>query len=265
MRAPRGRRPLRRALRATAPVLLALLVAGAGCEPRGATRTGAVPAAQAAAPGAPLELVTGSARREDALPLVVAVHGLGDTPDAFARLYDGFEAPARVVLPRAPARGARASWFALPWEEGEAAFEAGVAAAAARLAELAEELARERPTRGRPIVTGFSQGGILAFAVAALRPGSVSGAIPIAGFLPRRLWPRSRPPEAPPIRALHGERDDLLPVAEARALVDHLRGLGFDVALRTYPGVGHVVTREMLRDYHAALAEAVGRAAAGSP
>jgi phospholipase/carboxylesterase len=116
------------------------------------------------------------------------------------------------------------------------------------------------------VLTGFSQGGILTFAVATSRPELVSSALPLAGMLPQRLWPRAPPAgtQTVPLRALHGERDDLLPAAATEALVAHLRELGFDASLRTYPGVGHFVTAPMLRDYHALLREAVLRAVAGS-
>lgn len=208
-----------------------------------------------------LELVTGGARADDALPLVVAIHGLGDTPGGLAPLFEGFPLPARVVLPRAPTPHAGGgSWFPLPWDRGgEAVFEQGVAAAAAHLAELLETLPRERPTRGRPVVTGFSQGGILAFALASTRPDLVSTAIPIAGGLPRGLWPRALPRGAVgvPVRALHGRNDEVLPPGPAEALVAHLRRLGFDAELRLYPDTGHAVSPEMLRDYHALLRSAI--------
>jgi phospholipase/carboxylesterase len=153
----------------------------------------------------------------------------------------------------------------VPWDPGgEPAFERGVAEAAARLARLLEKLPAERPTVGRPVLTGFSQGGILTFAVATSRPELVSSALPLAGMLPRRLWPRAplAGVEALPLRALHGGRDELLPPGPTEALVAHLRELGFDAALRVYPDAGHFVTDAMLREYHALLREAVERAAA---
>ena len=260
MSAPR--RPL-----AAAAALGALALALASCDLR--ERPAARNESEAEAPLERLELVTGGARAGDALPLVVAIHGLGDTPRGLAPLYEGFPLPARVVLPQAPTpHGGGGSWFPLPFDPGgEAAFERGVAVAAARVAGLLEALPRERPTQGRPVVTGFSQGGILAFAVATTRPDLVSAALPIAGVLPRGLWPRALPRGAAgvPLRALHGGADELLPPGPTRELVAHLRGLGFDAELRVYPGVPHAVSREMLRDYHALLADAVRRAAGARP
>jgi len=262
----RGRR--RRALGGLLVVGAAALIAGCDAAPRtpGALAPVDVPRpSPAPRPLERVELVTGGARAEDALPLVVAVHGVGDTPQGLAALYRDFPAPARVVLPRGPdAYRGGASWFPLPWDAGRTPFVEGIAGAADRLAELLETLPRERPTRGRPILTGFSQGGILTFAVATRRPDAVSAALPLAGWLPEELWPRSLPPGASalPIRALHGGDDGLLPPEPTRLLVSSLRATGFDAELRVYPGVGHTLTREMVRDYYSALGEAVRREAA---
>jgi phospholipase/carboxylesterase len=258
----------RRGARALFLLGAVLLAAAAACDAPPARVPEAPPPSGPRAEAEPLgriELVTGGARAEDALPLVVALHGLGDTPEGLARLYDGMPVRARVVLPRAPAPyGRGASWFPLPWDAGgQAAFTRGVASSSALVSALLEALPRERPTRGRPVLTGFSQGGILSFAVGTTRPALVSAVLPLAGWLPPALWPRARPAGAAavPLRAYHGGDDDLLPSAPTEALVAHLARLGFDAEIRVFPGVGHAVTPAMLREYHALLAEALKRAA----
>src|SRR5688572_18110542 len=50
-----------------------------------------------------LEIVTGGAPPDTGeLPLVIALHGRGDTPDGFASLFKGWDVRARVVIPRPP-------------------------------------------------------------------------------------------------------------------------------------------------------------------
>jgi len=44
---------------------------------------------------------------------------------------------------------------------------------------------------------------------------------------------------APPALLLHGERDDVVDVAHARAMAEALTELGVPVTLRIYPGRGH--------------------------
>jgi phospholipase/carboxylesterase len=254
--------PPRRSVLAAVLFALAALACDAGPAAAPAGRPAAAPGVRppaAAQDGAleRIEIVTGGAAPDAALPILVAVHGLGDSPEGLARLYEGFPTAARVVLPRAPERrGSGGSWFPLPWEGGGSApFVEGVARAAARVAALCAELAAGGASR--PVLTGFSQGGILTFAVAASHPERISAAAPIAGWLPPELVPAGRPPGSPPvrIRAFHGGADDLLRPGPTRELVERLRRLGFDVRLRVYPGVPHAISAEMRRDYFAFLAE----------
>ena len=49
-----------------------------------------------------LEVLTGGAAETDAVPIVIAMHGLGDHPETFRLLLDDLPAKARVIFPRAP-------------------------------------------------------------------------------------------------------------------------------------------------------------------
>lgn len=194
-----------------------------------------------------LEVVRGGARAEERLPLVVVIHGLGDR--AHAEWLAGLRVPVRLVMPQAPTRyGGGFAWFeyrarSAPPDE----LARGITRAAEQLARAIEVLERERPTRGRPIVTGFSQGGMLSYALALAHPERIALALPVAAFLPEPLWPRARAPGVryPPIRALHGDADSLVPVDGARKLVAHLDALGFDAELGEHRGVEHTLTEAM--------------------
>ena len=70
-----------------------------------------------------VELVTGGAAADAELPLILALHGRGDTAEDFATLFRGFAVPARVAVLRPPH----------PWGSGQAWFlgaRAGVKACA---------------------------------------------------------------------------------------------------------------------------------------
>lgn len=252
---------------------LALASLLAGCDrsppaepPRAAQTATTTAAPSAAAPSAvtssratraPLErveLVKGGAAG-DALPLIVALHGLGDDARNFAGVFDGLAGPARVVVLQAPTRhGSGWSWFATRRDAGSVSVHAdGVAAAADLVAEEVRALAASRPTKGKPVVTGFSQGGMISFALALRHGELITRAVPVAGWLPEALWPTSRPPGAAPIYALHGDADDVLPLAPTRAGVAHLAKLGLDVELREVPGVRHTISREERALWFAAL------------
>ena len=118
--------------------------------------------------------------------------------------------------------------------------------AADLIATSVEALAAQRPTVGKPIVTGFSQGGMLSFTLAAKHGHLFGGAVPISGWLPPPLWPADAAAKTvPPIVALHGTEDPALKYPKTVACIDALSKRGVNATLLTYPGVAHVVTPEM--------------------
>jgi len=214
-----------------------------------------------------VELVTAGADAGAVLPTVVAVHGLGDRPEQFKGLIEGLPFKARVILPRGPMpwHGGY-SWFdiALPYVGTDEGLAAGVATAADRVAALIDTLAKERPTRGRPILTGFSQGGMIAFAVAVRHPDAIDLSVPVSGALPEALMPVDGARIAP-IRALHGDADPIVPISGVLETVARLERLGADVSLSRYPGVGHTITSRMRAELFRRLRAAASQPAASAP
>ena len=205
-----------------------------------------------------LERLTGGASVSAPLPLIVALHGRGGRPEGVARLFASFAGRARVILPYGfDVSGDGFAWFADPTDDRS--FADGTRRAADRLAAVIAEIARRRPTVGKPIVTGFSQGGILSFALAVLHPDLVGAALPVAGVLPRPLWPSAWPAGVakPSVHAFHGTADEVLSIEGARATLKRLREVGLPVELTEYPGAEHRLTGEMQRD----VAQALERAA----
>lgn len=225
-------------------------------------RENATPSASAAPtkPARYLERVTGGANPHESLPLVVALHGLGDTPEAFGELYAGFDGKARILLLGAPdAFGGGYSWFPFRPEASDEERAREISRAAERLAPMLPSLAAARPTRGKPILTGFSQGGMLSFAIAARHPELVACALPIGGVLPEALWPPLDPKvRHPRIVALHGEDDTRVPIAPTRAGITALTARGYDARLEAFPGVGHQIPAAMRARYFELLHEAIG-------
>jgi phospholipase/carboxylesterase len=225
--------------------------------------------AQGDLPALPLtytEVVTGGAGADDPLPMVVGLHGLCGRPEEIGVLFDRVGVRCRVVLPRAPGRcrGGGFAWFAGSGPAPQVA--RGARRSADKVAALVDALAIRRPTTGKAVVTGFSQGGMLAFVVATRHPRSFRGAVPIGGWLPRELWPAplAPPPAAPVIRSIVGERDPLVPASGARRAVTRLREAGWDVEMAEHPGVGHWVSDEM-REELSRLLETWLRALPPSP
>jgi phospholipase/carboxylesterase len=209
-----------------------------------------------------VELLTQGAPSNARLPMIVAIHGLGDEPRSFAEVVRDLPIPARVILPRAldPYEGGGYWWFSVRARDNDPeGLARGIDHAAEKVAAALRELVRKRPTIGKPIVTGFSQGGMVTFALAVHHPDVVGAAFPVGGLLPPQLLPQAPGAGGPPIVALHGDADFAVPYETAQKTIDHLEKLGIDAKLRAYEGIGHQITPQMRQDLH----DLVSAAAAG--
>lgn len=260
---PRARTPLSRP--ATPRAWAWLLPLALGLAPAAACRTQPGAEREAAAKKAPrpevrtltaegtelLESFTNDA--PDDAPIVVAIHGRGDSPKNFRELYKRFGGKVRLLVPKAYTPFHTGfSWFDLHEGMTDAELGASVGGALERLHRAVASLVGGK----RYIVTGFSQGGILSYGFAARYPAEVRCALPVAGSLPGPLLPGPKQPAAK-TRAFHGEADDVIAAKWGLATVETFKREGADARLTTYPGLGHSISDALLADYFAALAECV--------
>lgn len=209
------------------------------------------------------ELLTGGAKARDTLPMIVAMHGLGDRPEGFAHVFDAMTLRARVVLPRAP-KGYKSGfrWFETRVDGSPEAIATELSQAAELVASALPLLAREHPTKGRPIVTGFSQGGMMSFTLAVRHGASIAAAVPIAGALPAPLVPTAgacgKDLTVAPVHALHGARDTVLPLEPTRGLVAGLAARGCTSTLDVDEAAAHTIPPAMRARLEAKLTELAG-------
>jgi phospholipase/carboxylesterase len=236
-----------------------VLIVTSGCDTHRQPAPASTSPADEAAGIRFIEIVTGGATASEPLPLIVGIHGFGGSPDKFARAFAHMSTRARVILPYGftPA-GEGFAWWSSEWVD-EARFADDTRSAADRLAPMLDELARRRPTVGKPIVTGFSQGGMLSFTLAVLHPESLRAAFPVGGRLAEPLWPTAWPAGKPTpiVHAFHGDADDVVPVAGARATVHRLAEVGLIADLKEYPGLSHHISREEQDDLVRAIERAI--------
>jgi len=178
-------------------------------------------------------------------PVVIALHGRGDHPARFVGLARTWADVAHVVVPAAMTPHSKGfSWFHIRARQDDPSLAAAVAEATRRVVQLVNS---RRSAETPLVVTGFSQGGMLSFALATRPQPVVDGAVPMGGFLPRGLWPDALPADPAPIFAVHGEADTVITVDAPRATVAHLKALGWPVQLETTPDVAHTLTPGMLQ------------------
>jgi phospholipase/carboxylesterase len=185
-----------------------------------------------------LEVVVGTDEVDATLPMVLALHGFADGPRVPDGPYLGRARPYRMVLPEGPvevaAGRAWSAWRVLDERPDELAYD--LDAQVAPLVELVEILRIARPTRGRPVLLGYSQGGHLALTLAVRSPRTFARAIPMAAWLPPALLPAA-PPEVPlPIRGVHARDDERVPIALTEAVYGALAERGWDAQLEIVPG-----------------------------
>ncbi|MAT29490.1 MAG: hypothetical protein CMN29_31910 [Sandaracinus sp.] len=206
-----------------------------------------------------LEAVLGDASFDDPLPLVVLLHGRGGSADLPGGPFLDLSHPVRVIAPQAP-DPLGDGWQWLPVRVGSGLVDrlsATLFDTASRLARFLRSL--DLPMDGRPIVTGFSQGGLLTLSLALHHDDVVGAALPLAAWLPPPLEPTYRRDDLyfPRIRSLHGTADTIIPPEPTVELFARLQDLGFDVDLATFEGVEHRMSPEMDALFHEWLDEAV--------
>lgn len=215
-----------------------------------------------------VERILGDAKADDPLPMIVAIHGLGDDPDNFSHLFDSYGGTARLILPQGVDETDNGGWSWFPVRARSNDVEGlanGIDASADKIAAAIEVLRKERPTIGDPIVTGFSQGGMLAFTLAVEHPEQVGFAVPIGGWLPPPLWPESGPGSAhPKVVALHGTADNAVRYEPTKEAVEALVAKGYAVELKSYEGVRHAIPPQERTDLFDLLDDALA-AARGEP
>lgn len=195
------------------------------------------------------------------LPVLVLIHGRGDKPESFIHLTDELESPRKELVLRAPQeldfgfdRGWQ--WFETLSSQGDTeALANDINGAAAMVAEhLAGLNQKEGSPNRRFVICGFSQGGMLTYALALRYPELVSTALPIPGLLPTGSRPLLESMERkPPILAFHGLADPSVCSKRAQELIRWLEDKEYPVSFTGYPGVEHTVSVEMHRDLLQAL------------
>jgi predicted esterase len=178
---------------------------------------------------------SGDCSSSDTLPMIIALHGNGDTTDNFFKtLFDNFDYPARFVVVRGPVDYA---WFSLgsrawPMESG------GLREYGDALADAVPVLLERFPTEGKPIVVGFSGGAFFAYYLAACHSDMFSYIFPLSGGLPNTLSCKSAYVGARVI-AFHGNKDQVVEFNMGMDAVQYLRQRGLNAELITFDG-GHI-------------------------
>jgi phospholipase/carboxylesterase len=192
---------------------------------------------------------------------VIWLHGLGADGHDFEPIVPELrlEQPVRFVFPHAPIRpvtinnGMRMrAWYDIFQFGGGPEDEAGIRASQKLLEDLISA------EQGKKVVlAGFSQGGAIVLQTALRHSGRLSGVLALSTYLPlsgKAAAELTGANKATPIFMAHGQFDDIIPIARARASRQALEGLGYPVRWKEYP-MPHSVCAEEVGDISGFLNE----------
>ena len=188
--------------------------------------------------------------------LVIMLHGYGaDGYDLFGlaaplseHLPDtAFRAPNAPEPSRANPKGFQ--WFPIPWLDGsseaerDASFRRSIGLLDAYLTEAMEE--EGVPAPGTALV-GFSQGTMMSLYVAPRRDEQLACIVGFSGRLVANDDLATAARVRPPVLLVHGDQDQMIPVAELSSAETALRAAGFDVSSHISRGIGHGIAPDGL-------------------
>jgi phospholipase/carboxylesterase len=188
-----------------------------------------------------------SGKPDDAkMPLVIVMHGRGadanDLRDIAPMLDNGY----RFVFPNAPKPfepypGMAFGWT---WFDGWPAERTSIAESRNLLLEFIDDLVAKYPTPpGKIILSGFSQGGLMAIDVGFRTKHQLAGIVVMSGAVYEEDLPPFRADL--PVLLVHGAMDDVIPVLVAHRARRVLESRGVDVDYDEYP-MGHQVSPQSL-------------------
>lgn len=216
------------------------------------------------------ELTSDRKGPKQARNVVIFLHGYGADGADLLGLADPL-APhlpgTAFYAPNAPERCVNNpmgfQWFPIPWMDGSSEEQARAGAAQSFddiNAFIDKVLTDEGVTPDRLALVGFSQGTMMALAVAPQRDPALAG---VVGFSGRLLEPE-KAGEArtrPPILLLHGDQDPVVPFESMNIAGQALQDAGFTVYGHVMKGTAHGISGDGLS---AALGFLKERFAAGS-
>ena len=196
-----------------------------------------------------------SIKREKA-PALIMLHGYGsDENDLFSFAgelpEDLFIISVRAPYPMQPYGNA---WYAINFHATAGKFSDNVQARESRdkIAGFIDEVLANYPVDPQNIsLLGFSQGTILAYAVALNHPEKIKNVIALSGYINEELLEKDYAKNdfsGVSIYASHGNQDQVIPVTWGRKAPVFLKELGIDHSYSEFP-VGHGVAPQNFMEF----------------
>lgn len=186
------------------------------------------------------------------VPLVLGIHGLGDSPDRFIGLWEVVgDYGCIFAVPQAPTPYLVGSRIGYTWYTGddEASWVASAIQSRDYVLTLLDTL-EEMYAISDVYLFGYSQGGGMTYMAGLHAPERFTALAPFSGWLDMSVVTPEEIDAASgiPVRIVHGEQDRMVEYSSALFADSLLDAEGYDVELTTFQGE-HMFYRDALRAF----------------
>lgn len=186
---------------------------------------------------------------------LILLHGRGANAEDILTLADRFNTENFfVVAPQATNN----TWYPYSFLAPELTNEPWLSSAIDTVRKVIDQISVHIP-KEKIYIMGFSQGACLALETTARYPARYAGIAAFSGGLIGEIVDPSKYRgdfEGTRIFIGNSDNDPHIPVVRCEESADILRSMGAEVALRIYPGMGHTVTDEEIREVESFLVSA---------
>lgn len=196
-------------------------------------------------------------------PTIIALHGWGANAMDLLGLAP-FLADGRfmILCPQGPVEvplGPMSGWGWFPLTGGGPMDPDAFENALIRLRGFIDDAEQRYPIdRRKLVILGFSQGGVMAYALALTEPTRFAGLVALSSWLPAPLAAALPPADRAQLTTLvhHGVADQMIDVARGKESLEQLRRLGVPAAYREFD-MGHEINGDSLGDLSRWLEEKI--------
>jgi phospholipase/carboxylesterase len=184
-------------------------------------------------------------------PTLILLHGRGTNEDDLLGLAEYLDDRLLILSARAPfpfAHGGGFTWYEI--EEVGKPEPKMFAESYRKLTQFLDDVKQQYPVdHSRVILSGFSMGSVMSYAVALTRPESVAGVAANSGFIAEGsdLQPQWDQIKEKPFFVAHGLYDPVIPIVFARRAKELLQLHSAAVTYREYD-MGHQIAEDSLKD-----------------
>ena len=187
-----------------------------------------------------VEAWTGGASRGEDVPVIVALHGRGDTPERFAMLLQELPIKARVVVPAGSVKmnDVEFDWLDIPPSKPDDALTYALDQHADNLDAFLTDIGL---ASGPVTLLGWAQGGMVAATWAFAHPERAAHVVMAGGQLPKSVRDRGAS-LGERLRLIHMVDDPIIPITGSQVITNAIPGSH----LTPVEGTGHMFDRDMV-------------------